>query len=170
MTRKFTKMVFLGNGDASMAEVQRLHERLDEALSILSGLQQPPMATEAPDPDEDDLRNEQEAELRDVVRDVAAALLDASVDIRVHVSHDTLLAQAESEEERDLLVALLKGRLRVDADGPLVTWVDDGNPSVWAGWCWSDMDEDQRGELLVWWEGRSERERKYLRKPPPPRA
>ncbi len=35
------KPIFLGNGDYSTLEVDRLHDVLDYAVSILSGLQQP---------------------------------------------------------------------------------------------------------------------------------
>lgn len=89
MTRKFTEMLFLGNGDASKAEVARLHERLDEAISLLSGLQQAPMATERPNPAEDELRAQEEVELLDVIEDVATALLGpCGVEVHPHPVQD----------------------------------------------------------------------------------
>jgi hypothetical protein len=40
MSRQFVEMIFLGNGDHSVAQRYRLHKRLEEALDILGGIQQ----------------------------------------------------------------------------------------------------------------------------------
>lgn len=34
-------MIFLGNGEHSIKEIENLHKDLDEALNLLGGLQQP---------------------------------------------------------------------------------------------------------------------------------
>ena len=70
MTRQFKGLLFRGDGDFSGHESVILHKRLDEGLSILSGLQQ-----EHPS----DWRKWQ-ADLEDVVKDLAAALLGRDVE------------------------------------------------------------------------------------------
>lgn len=50
---QFTRAIFLGNGTYSARQCQDLHNVVDEALSHLSGLQQPSMSTDEPRPRED---------------------------------------------------------------------------------------------------------------------
>ena len=45
--------IFLGAGAYSEAGCYRLHKRLEDAIEILGGIQQPNMSTEEPDPDGD---------------------------------------------------------------------------------------------------------------------
>ena len=70
MARNFCKMIFMGNGDLSLDNSNKLHERLEEGLSILSGLQQFRQDN-----------NEFSSEIEDVVRDIAAALLGKEIEI-----------------------------------------------------------------------------------------
>lgn len=62
MSRKFTEMIFLGNGKHSMQKAQELHGRLDDGLSWLLAGQQGPA----------DQRMKEG--LQDVVRDIVSAL------------------------------------------------------------------------------------------------
>ena len=74
MTREFTEMIFLGAGDSSKAQVEKLHKRLDDAVGILGGLQQPLMSTDKMDREveEHEIRVLRE-ELRDAVEDIVTA-------------------------------------------------------------------------------------------------
>lgn len=44
--RQFRNVIFMGSGDRSVQACDLLRKRLDDALSFLSGSQQPPMATD----------------------------------------------------------------------------------------------------------------------------
>lgn len=66
---KFDEMIFMGNGKESAARCQDVHERLKQAFSIVSGLQQG--GGPAPGADED--------EIRQIVRDIATALGQSDV-------------------------------------------------------------------------------------------
>lgn len=82
MAREFTELLFLGSGDCSKARAMRLAARLEEGLVLSSGLQQPPMSTDPPlTREQKDTINEMADELRDVVRDIAKALLGIEVEI-----------------------------------------------------------------------------------------
>lgn len=71
MTRWFKGLYFDGDGDFSGHERITLHKRLDEGLSILSGLQQEHPA---------DWRN-RKVDLDTIVRDIAAALLGRNIEL-----------------------------------------------------------------------------------------
>lgn len=78
--RQFHKMIFMGNGKFSEAECQKLKERLQEGLSILSFLQQP----SHPESDEEwELdkygRRRHEDELENIVQDISSALLGREI-------------------------------------------------------------------------------------------
>ena len=51
---KIKGQVFMGSGQFSMVECYHLHRRLEDAFTILSGIQQPPRATS-----EDDFKQSQ---------------------------------------------------------------------------------------------------------------
>lgn len=75
--RNFHGLIFLGNGEHSVAAVERLKGRLAEGISELSALQQGNLfATEEENAKEEAAIT---SELEDVVRDVAAALLGREV-------------------------------------------------------------------------------------------
>jgi len=73
--RQFEHLLFLGNGAVSAHEAQRLHDRLNEGLSLSGGLQQ----SNQGEPEDEGERAHLEAELQDVVRDLAAALLGREI-------------------------------------------------------------------------------------------
>lgn len=76
--RHFTKMLFCGAGPLTVAMVEHLHARLDEALRRLNGRQQPPHWQVQPT---QEMLDAEEASVREadlvceqVARDVAMAL------------------------------------------------------------------------------------------------
>ena len=71
MVRNFNGMLFLGMGDRSMSKVDLLHERLNCAISLLSGLQQ----------GGEDIDGKYNKELKDIVKDIAAAILGKEIEI-----------------------------------------------------------------------------------------
>ncbi len=73
MPRGFHGLLFLGNGEHSVRERQRLHEILDRALDLSGGLQQP-----GPEDPSDERYHR---EIEDAVRDVAAALLGREIEL-----------------------------------------------------------------------------------------
>lgn len=72
--RKFTGLLFLGAGRFSVRGRVRLHARLDEALDLSGGLQQPDLITSRPDPARDEHAANMAEEVRDAARDLVAAL------------------------------------------------------------------------------------------------
>jgi hypothetical protein len=74
--REFNKMIFLGNGDASKSECERLHERLDKAFMHLSGIQQGPY-----DLEDEQVRNSV-LEIMDIVEDITVALGGYDIDTK----------------------------------------------------------------------------------------
>jgi hypothetical protein len=69
--REFKAMVYLGNGDLSLAICYHLHRRLEEALVKLGGLQQ------LRDKDEG-----QEWQIEGIVRDIVMALTGKEFDFK----------------------------------------------------------------------------------------
>lgn len=106
MSREFRKQIFLGNGDFSKAECERFHKRLDEALSILSGLQQP----DHPESEEharqcDYHRTAAEAELDDCLLDITFALgLDGNESRIIRRSFKGLRAKEQRKVLQDLIL------------------------------------------------------------------
>jgi hypothetical protein len=73
--RKFNEVIFCGNGNYSKQLCDKLKERLGEGISILSGSQQPGHPETAQQALEEEQWEKQcQADLTDVVRDIAAAL------------------------------------------------------------------------------------------------
>ncbi len=72
MSRQFNSAIFMGNGERSKTQVTKLHGRLNEALTMLSGLQQPPMSTDKPQ--QDDGRDELQQQLDEAIDDICKAL------------------------------------------------------------------------------------------------
>jgi hypothetical protein len=71
---KFTKIIFLGSGKYSLQEVQKLKDRLDEAIIILGGLQQPGHPESAKEARlEEEWYNNEKSELKDAVIDIVTA-------------------------------------------------------------------------------------------------
>jgi hypothetical protein len=70
----FEDCIFLGNGKASEKKVEELHALLDRAISILGGIQQPPMSTDKNIDWQREIE-EGEAELKEVVSEINVALL-----------------------------------------------------------------------------------------------
>lgn len=68
MSREFEKTIFLGAGEWSVLEVQRLKERLDKGFDILSALQQGSHEFG------EERCLEFEKELSDVIDDISTAL------------------------------------------------------------------------------------------------
>lgn len=82
LPERITEQIFLGNGDYSMELVKHLHAKLDEAVDILSGMQQPPMST---DPEGTHARHLEEieegkAKLDDIAKEIFVALTGHEVD------------------------------------------------------------------------------------------
>jgi hypothetical protein len=73
--RQFTEVIFCGNGDYSVKQIERLKARLEEGTHLLSGLQQPghPDSEQAAREEKQYYENGMN-ELADVVRDIATAL------------------------------------------------------------------------------------------------
>lgn len=71
MARQFKGLLFSGDGDFSGHESVALHKRLDEGLSILSGVQQEHPA---------DWRK-WKVDVEDIVKDIAAALLGRNIEL-----------------------------------------------------------------------------------------
>lgn len=67
---KFQKAIYLGNGEHSLAEVQKLKDRLEEAIHTLCGLQQPGH------PDSEQAAKEEEEFTRQATNDLNDALID----------------------------------------------------------------------------------------------
>ena len=67
--REVTKIWFGGNGGDSMAQAKRLHQRLDEALILISGLQQPAHCEE-----DEGYRIGHQQEIEDIAEDLYCAL------------------------------------------------------------------------------------------------
>lgn len=80
--RKFDMSIFWGNDWAKYNE-KMLFSRLKEGIEIASGLQQPshPDSKEAFEMDKIE-RKKLEEELKDIVRDIATALLDNEIEIK----------------------------------------------------------------------------------------
>lgn len=72
MARQFKEVIFLGNGEHSQKQVDKLKARLDEAVMLLSGLQQPAMSTDPPL--DHDGRSEGQRDLDDCIDDICVAL------------------------------------------------------------------------------------------------
>jgi hypothetical protein len=72
---KFQKTIFLGNGKHSEAEVQKVRNRLEEAVEILCGLQQPghPESEQAAK-EEKQSYDQFTAQLQDALIDIVRAL------------------------------------------------------------------------------------------------
>lgn len=75
--RHFHGLVFLGNGQFSVAEMERLKLRLDDGFNDLGAMQQGNVYA-TPEENERE-RAEITSALEDVVRDVAAALLGRKI-------------------------------------------------------------------------------------------
>ena len=73
--RIFRGSIFLGSGDHSMRAVDALHERIDDAVSHLGGLQQS-------HPGEEEQDAQDQIEIEEAVRDIASALLGREVAFR----------------------------------------------------------------------------------------
>lgn len=72
----FTKQIFLGAGMYSEMHIQELHELLDEALGIISGLQQPDYTPSAEVAYQNELlRRELSVRLNTIVEQIHIALL-----------------------------------------------------------------------------------------------
>jgi hypothetical protein len=73
--RQFKSMIFLGGGEYSRYEIKKLKKRLEEGLSILSGLQQPPHSRSEEEAKANRAHDrEQVKELNLIVKDIAMAL------------------------------------------------------------------------------------------------
>ena len=73
-------MIFLGAGDISKEAVQGLHDRLDEAIGILGGIQQPLMSTDGIDREvEEHEVRALRGELQDAIADICVALGDPPI-------------------------------------------------------------------------------------------
>jgi hypothetical protein len=68
--REVEDLWFGGNGEDSMAQAKRLHQRLDNALSLISGLQQPSREME----DDEDHMADMQQEVNDIAEDLYCAL------------------------------------------------------------------------------------------------
>lgn len=79
MARQFHGLLFLGNGQHSVGERRRLVGVLERALDLSGGLQQPDSIHEPPDPRRDALAADMHDEIKDAVRDIAAALLGQEI-------------------------------------------------------------------------------------------
>jgi len=75
-TRQFQRAIFMGDGERSVQACDLLRKRLDDALSFLSGSQQPPMATDPEGSHQRHLKfmNEADMVICTAVQDIAAAL------------------------------------------------------------------------------------------------
>jgi hypothetical protein len=73
--RVFLGLLFLGSGDTSVRAAHLLEERLREGISLSGGLQQSSQGM----PEDRDERARGEADLEDIVRDIAAALLGREI-------------------------------------------------------------------------------------------
>jgi len=72
--REFDKVLNMGNGDFSEIGCYRLHRRLEDGFSILSGLQQPDHSSSQKEADLSIVeRRMSRKELEDVVRDIVTA-------------------------------------------------------------------------------------------------
>jgi hypothetical protein len=69
MSRKCKELLFCGAGEFSAQKVKMLHNRLDEAISILSGIQQGGKPCVEQD----------EAAIKDIVQDLSVALLGREI-------------------------------------------------------------------------------------------
>ena len=80
--RKFKSILFLGGGQHSLTEVERLKDRLEDGINILGGLQQPPHSESEKEAELDNIfRLKQEKELNSIVRDIAMALTGKEIEI-----------------------------------------------------------------------------------------
>ena len=70
--RAFLSLLFMGSGECTVRDVDLLHQRLQDALSHSSGLQQSRGG-------EEEMDRKSTAEMEDVVRDIAAAVLGREV-------------------------------------------------------------------------------------------
>lgn len=104
--RIFKSRVFLGSGKYSEQCRQALHDRLDDALDALGGLQQGPSSPPFKDDAEAACVMNMKRELRHAVRDLAAALLGHEIDIDERPNH------AEAGES-DRLYEYLKSKDRI---------------------------------------------------------
>ena len=81
--RKFKGLVFLGSGLHSLAERARLHRRLDEALDLSGGMQQPQHwdhePTQADREATERVDRESVQEVEDACRDLVAALVGRDI-------------------------------------------------------------------------------------------
>ena len=73
--RKIHDEIFMGNGKHSLAEVYKLHRKVEKAITILGGLQQPghPDSEERVQ-NEERVREQMERELRNTILDIAVGL------------------------------------------------------------------------------------------------
>ena len=80
--RQFNSVLFWGNGQSSAAQAYQLVDRFHQALSIQSGIQQPPMATDPAGTHERHMREmaEAEEEIEIFVRDLAMALTGKEIE------------------------------------------------------------------------------------------
>jgi hypothetical protein len=82
---RITKQIFMGSGGFAMAEVEHLHAQLDEALSILSGIQQSPMSTDPEGSHDIFMEQVKEGEVRldDIAKEIFVALTGGEVEVEV---------------------------------------------------------------------------------------
>lgn len=80
---KFQKTIFLGNGEHSLVEIQRVKDRLDEAINILGALQQPghPDSEQAAR-EEEQSRAQATNELEDALIDIVRALCSSPKELQ----------------------------------------------------------------------------------------
>jgi len=76
VARRIYEPIFLGAGEHSAQQITRLHQLLDEAITLLGGMQQCPMSTDAPDMVETYKRDLANAEtgIKNILADLRCAL------------------------------------------------------------------------------------------------
>ena len=80
--KKLTHQIFMGNGDRSMAMVEHLHSQIDEAITTLGGIQQPPTCWDPPevcDQYRKDVKTGQ-AEIEEIAKEIFLGLTGKTVE------------------------------------------------------------------------------------------
>jgi hypothetical protein len=133
--RKFKGLVFLGSGLHSLAERARLHRRLDEALDLSGGMQQPqhwdhePTQAEREATERVDRESVQEVE--DACRDLVAALVGRDISFGETLPYPA--SDSDPPPPVDLCDAGSRPAIMDSPDGPTCGC---GRPSRHeSGWC-----------------------------------
>lgn len=71
---RLDSQIFMGSGWVSLAKIGHAYSLLSRAFDIMGGIQQPRMATEEPDPKDEDLRHTDEIELNKIAQELYLGL------------------------------------------------------------------------------------------------